>query len=182
MTRKLWLIPAAALFCCLSTSPASAASGLYLGAGLGQSTVKDNTSSGNFDASDAAYKLFAGYRFNIIPIIDLAAEVGYTDFGKPSKDVGAQNVQFKLHGFDAAGLLIFPLGPIDFYGKVGIMSWSLDSTAAGTTSSTTGTDPFYGLGVGFYIWKIGIRAEFEQYKIKDVDRVQMYTLNALFQF
>jgi len=34
--------------------------------------------------------------------------------------------------------------------------------------------PFYGVGAAFYFWKIGIRAEYEQYKIKDVDRVQMY--------
>ena len=173
---------AAALLSGLSISCAHAASGLYLGAGLGQSTVKDDTSSGNFDASDAAYKVFAGYRFNIIPIIDLAAEVGYNDFGKPSQSIGGQNVQFKLHGYDAAGLLIFPLGPIDLYGKVGILSWSLDASAAGTTSSTTGTDPFYGVGIGFQIWKIGIRGEYERYKIKDVDNVQMLSLSALFQF
>lgn len=182
MNRKLWMIAGAALLGCLAVSPASAAGGLYLGAGLGQATIKDNTSSGEFDASDAAYKVFAGYRFNLIPIIDLAAEVGYTDFGKPSKDIGGQNVQFKLHGFDAAGLLIFPLGPLDFYGKVGLLSWSADASGGGGSTSTTGTDPFYGVGIGFYIWKIGIRAEYEYYKIKDIDRVQMYTLNALFQF
>lgn len=173
---------AAALLGGLPVSYAHAASGLYLGAGLGQSTVKDDTGSGNFDASDAAFKLFAGYRFNMIPIIDLAAEVGYTDFGKPSQSIGGQNVQFKLHGVDAAGLLIFPLGPLDFYGKVGIMSWSLDASGFGSSSSRTGTDPFYGVGVGFQIWKIGIRGEYEQYRIKDVDRVQMLSLSALFQF
>jgi len=182
MNRKTLMTVAAALLSALWISNADAASGLYLGAGLGQATVKDDTGSGSFDANDASYKVFAGYRFNMIPIIDLAAEAGYTDFGKPSQDIGGQRVQFKLHGFDAAGLLIFPLGPIDFYGKVGILSWSLDASAAGTSSSTTGTDPFYGVGVGFYIWKIGVRAEFEQYKIKDVDRVQMVTVNALFQF
>jgi len=104
-------LPLPALLSCLSISLASAAGGLYVGAGIGQATMKDDTLSGNFDASDAAYKAFVGYRFNLIPIIDLAAEAGYTDFGKPSQDVGGQNVQFKLHGFDAAGLLIFPLGP-----------------------------------------------------------------------
>ena len=173
---------AAVLLSSVSISHAHAASGLYLGAGLGQSTVKDDTGSGNFDASDAAFKAFAGYRFNMIPIIDLAAEVGYTDFGKPSQDLGGQRAQFKLHGADAAGLLIFPLGPLDFYGKVGVLSWSLDSSVAGTSSSRTGTDPFYGVGVGFQIWKIGIRGEYEQYRIKDVDRVQMLSLSALFQF
>jgi hypothetical protein len=163
-------------------SEAGAASGLYLGAGLGQATIKDDTGSGNFNSSDAAYKVFAGYRFNLIPIIDLAAEVGYNDFGKPSQDVGGQNVQFKLHGPDAAGLLIFPLGPLDLYGKVGVLAWSVDASAGGTSSSKTGSDPFYGIGIGFQIWKIGIRAEYERYKVKDVDQVQMYSLNALFQF
>ena len=181
MNRKLIAL-AAALLSGLSISQAHAASGLYLGAGLGQATVRDDTGSGNFDANDAAYKAFAGYRFNMLPIIDLAAEVGYNDFGKPSQSIGGQNVQFKLHGFDAAGLLIFPLGPLDFYGKVGVLSWSLDASGFGSSSSKTGTDPFYGVGVGFQIWKLGIRGEYERYKIKDLDNVQMLSVSALFQF
>jgi len=182
MNRKLLMTLAAALLGGFTVSNADAASGLYVGAGVGQASIKDDTGSGTFDANDAAYKAFVGYRFNIIPIIDLAAEAGYTNFGKPSQTIGGQNVELKLHGANAAGLLIFPLGPIDFYGKVGVNSWSLDASAGGTTSSKTGTDPFYGVGVGFYLWKIGIRAEYEQYKIKDVDRVQMYNVNVLFQF
>src|SRR5215472_17503274 len=121
MIRKVLMNLAVVLLTSLSISPARAASGFYLGAGLGQATVKDDTGSGEFNASDLAFKAFAGYRFNIIPIIDLAAEVGYTDFGKPSQSVGGQNVLFKLHGVNAAGLLIFPFGPLDFYGKVGVL-------------------------------------------------------------
>ena len=180
--RKLWATLAAALFGGLFISHANAAGGLYLGAGIGQTTVKDSTTAGSLDANDTAYKAFVGYRFNIIPIIDLAVEGGYTDFGKPSQSLGGQNVEFKLHGYDAAGLLIFPLGPFDLYGKAGMLSWSADTSAAGTTSSKTGTDPFYGVGVGFRIWKIGIRAEYEQYKIKDIDHVYMSSVSALFQF
>jgi opacity protein-like surface antigen len=175
MNRILSVTLSAVLLTGLCISRADAASGLYVGAGVGQSTIKDNTPSGNVDANDTAYKAFVGYRFNMIPIIDLAVEGGYTDFGKPTQS----NVEFKLHGYNAAGLLIFPLGPIDLYGKVGMLSWSASATG---TSSTTGTDPFYGIGAGFYIWKIGIRAEYERYQIKDVDRVDMYSLNALFQF
>jgi outer membrane immunogenic protein len=182
MKRIPTVVLAAGLLGSLCISQANAASGLYLGAGLGQSSVKDSSSAGTLDSTDAAYKAFVGYRFNLIPIIDLAVEGGYTDFGKPSQTISGQNVQFKLHGADAAALLIFPLGPFDFYGKAGILSWSADASAGGTTSSTTGTDPFYGVGAAFYFWKIGIRAEYEQYKIKDVDRVQMYSLSALFQF
>lgn len=182
MKRMLSLILAAALSGGVCVSQAYAASGLYLGAGLGQSSVKDDTGSGTLDAHDSAYKAFVGYRFNMIPIIDLAVEAGYTDFGKPSQTLGGQNVELKLHGPNAAGLLIFPLGPFDLYGKVGMLHWTADASAGGNSSSTTGTDPYYGIGVGFYLWKIGVRAEAEQYKIKDVDRVQMYSVSALFQF
>lgn len=180
MKRILWAILASSIG--LGASHAYAASGLYLGAGLGQSTIKENTPAGTLDASDTAYKAFVGYRFNIIPIIDLAVEGGYTDFGKPSQTLNNQNVELKLHGYNAAGLLIFPLGPFDLYGKVGMLSWSADANVAGTTSSRTGSDPFYGLGAAFYFWKIGVRAEAEQYKIKDTDRVLLYSVSALFQF
>ena len=182
MKRKLSVTLSALLLSGLFISHADAAGGLYIGAGVGNTTIKDSTGGGNFDSSDTSYKAFVGYRFNLIPIIDLAVEGGYTDFGKPSQDFAGQKVDFKLHGADAAALLIFPLGPLDLYGKAGMLSWSADTSVGGTTSSKTGTDPFYGVGVGFFIWKIGIRAEAEQYKIKDIDRVQMYSVNALFQF
>src|SRR4029077_14801020 len=138
MNRKLLVTIAAALLGGLPISQAGAASGLYLGGGIGQSTIKDNTSTGSFDSEDPAFKAFVGYRFNMIPIIDLAVEGGYTDFGKPSQSVNGQNMQFKLHGYNAAGLLIFPLGPIDLYGKAGVISWNMDVSSAGamTTSSS----------------------------------------------
>jgi len=179
MKRMLSLVFAAALSGGVCVSQAYAASGLYLGAGLGHSSVKTDTSAGTLDATDTAYKAFVGYRFNMIPIIDLAVEAGYTDFGKPSQTFNNQNVEFKLHGPNAAGLLIFPLGPFDLYGKVGMLHWTADVSGG---SSTNGTDPYYGLGAAFYFWKIGVRAEAEQYKIKDTDRVLMYSVSALFQF
>lgn len=180
--KRIAAVIAAALLNGVCISQANAASGLYLGAGVGQSTIKESAGGSTFDATDAAYKAFVGYRFNIIPIIDLAVEGGYTDFGKPSQNVSGTNVEIKLHGPNAAGLLIFPLGPFDLYGKYGVISWKADVTPSGTGSSTSGSDPFYGVGAAFYFWKIGIRAEYEQYKIKDTDRVQMYSLSALFQF
>jgi OOP family OmpA-OmpF porin len=166
----------------VSAVPVQAADGFYLGAGVGESTVREDTSSGSFDSTATGYKAFGGYRFNKIPIIDLAAEAGYIDFGKPSQTLGTQNAEFKLHGGYLAGLLIFPLGPLDFYGKGGALSWKLESSVGGTTNSRSGTDAFYGAGVGFYLWKIGIRAEYERFQIKEVDRVQMLSVSALFQF
>ena len=184
MNRKLLLVTiAVALLGSLSISQAGAAGGLYLGGGIGQSSIKDNINTENFDTDDAAWKAFVGYRFKFIPIIDLAVEGGYTDFGKPSQSVGGQNVQFKLHGYHAAGLLIFPLGPVDLYGKAGVISWDSDIISAGTTTTAnSGSDLLYGAGIGLNFGKLGIRAEYERYQIKDVDRVDMLSVNLLVHF
>jgi len=87
-----------------------------------------------------------------------------------------------LHGPSLAGLVILPLGPIDLYGKGGAINWSADTTIGGSTTSRSGTDAFYGAGIGFYIWKLGFRAEYERFQIKDVDRVDLFSVSALFQF
>ena len=168
--------------CGTAAFQAHAESGLYLGAGIGQATIKDNTAAGEFDADNAAYKAFVGYRVGLLPIMDVAAEGGYVNFGKPSQTLGGQNADFKLHGPYAAGLAIFPIGPIDLYGKLGIINGKAESHLGATSSSRSGTDGFYGAGVGFRIWKIGMRAEFERYQIRDVDRVQLISVSALFQF
>ena len=182
MNPKLPLTLAAFLVSSLCVAPLHAADGLYIGAGIGMAAVKDEVNTGTFDENDAAFKGFIGWRFNVLPILDFAIEGAYTDFGKPSGTVSAQSVDYKLHGPSVAGLAILPLGPIDLYGKIGALKWSSDTTIAGATSSRSGTDAFYGLGVGFYLWKLGIRAEYERFQIKDVDRVDMFSLNALFQF
>lgn len=166
----------------LIVSPLNAADGLYVGGGIGVASVKDNIDTGTLDADDASFKAFAGWRFNVLKILDLAIEGAYTEFGKPSQIVAAQNVQYKLHGPSVAGVLIFPLGPVDLYGKAGALNWNSDTTVAGSTSGKSGTDAFYGAGAGLNIWKVGLRAEYERFKIKDVDRVQLFSLNALFQF
>jgi len=127
-----------AMLAAVSAFPVQAADGFYLGAGIGESTVREDTSSGSFDSSATGYKAFAGYRFNKIPIVDLAAEAGYVDFGKPSQTVGAQNAQFKLHGGYLAGLLIFPIGPFYLYGKGGALAWKAESTIGSLGSSRSG--------------------------------------------
>jgi hypothetical protein len=179
MNRKLPVIVAGALLGLFVSQ--LHAEGLYLGAAIGKAGIKDNINTETFDSNDAAYKAFIGWRFKV-PIVDLAIEGAYTDFGKPSQTVGAQRVETKLHGPSLAGLAILPLGPIDLYGKAGAINWSADTTIGGSTTSKSGTDTFYGLGVGFTIWKLGLRAEYERFQVKDVDRVDLFSLSALFQF
>jgi hypothetical protein len=179
MNRKLPVIVAGALLSLFVSQ--LHAEGLYLGAAIGKAGIKDNINTETFDSDDAAYKAFIGWRFKV-PIVDLAIEGAYTDFGKPSQTLGSQRVETRLHGPSLAGLAILPLGPIDLYGKAGAINWSLDTTIGGSTTSKSGTDTFYGLGVGFTIWKLGLRAEYERFQIKDIDRVDLFSLSALFQF
>jgi outer membrane immunogenic protein len=186
MVGKWWTITAALALGSMSVSQLHAADGLYLGAGVGAATVKDSFNTETFDQEDVAYRAFVGWRFDQVPIIDLAVEAAYTNFGKPSQTIvqggAAQNVEFKLHGASLAGLLILPLGPIDLYAKGGVIDWKADQTVNGSTTGRSGTDAFYGAGIGFYLWILAFRAEYERYQIKDVDRVQMLSLNVLFQF
>jgi OOP family OmpA-OmpF porin len=159
-----------------------AAEGLYIGAGIGQAGIKDNVNTENFDADDAAYKVFIGYRFKVLPIFHLAIEGGYTDFGKPSQTVGGQNVETNINGPSIAALAILPLGPFDFYGKLGGIDWNVDTTIGNAKTSRAGSAPFYGLGVGLNLGPLGLRAEYERYQIKDIDRVDLLSLSALIQF
>jgi hypothetical protein len=183
MSRNWWKILAGLIVTGAHMGQLHAADGLYLGAGVGVAIFKDDLESGvTFDEDDAAYKAFIGWRFDAVPVIDLAVEVAYTDFGKPSGAAGAQQLELDLRGPSIAGLLILPLGPLDLYAKAGIIDWELDRTAAGTTRSSSGNDPFYGAGIGFYIWKLAFRAEYERFEIQDFDRVEMVSVHVLFQF
>ena len=187
MNRKAWTRGVAIAAMVLGfTRPAAAADGLYLGLGIGASTVKDEFQTSTFEADDFAYRGFVGWRFNGVPIVDLAVEGAYTNFGKPSQilypSTGVQNVEYALHGPSLAGLVILPLGPLDLYAKGGVLGWRLDQTVNGSTTGKSGTSGFYGVGAGLYLWKLGFRAEFAQYQIQDVDRLQTLTFDVLLQF
>jgi hypothetical protein len=182
--KSAWIL--AAMLLAASTAAGAADSGFYIGAGVGEGSIKDQPSSASgtlsFDSKDTSYKAFVGYRFTWLPILDLAAEAAYTDFGKPGQTSAGQNLDYKLSGASGAGLVILPLGPLDLFGKVGVMSWSLDKTVAGVSTSKSGTNAVYGVGVGFKIWRIGVRAEYEHFEVKEVDRAEMVSVSAVFQF
>ena len=137
--KQKWTPIVAAVLLSLFVPQLHAAEGLYIGAAIGQAGIKDNINTESFDSDDAAYKAFIGWRFNVIPAFDLAIEGAYTDFGKPSQIVGTQRVERNLTGPSVAGLAILSLGPIDLYGKLGAINWSMDTTTGGSTSRRDGT-------------------------------------------
>jgi hypothetical protein len=68
------------------------------------------------------------------------------------------------------------------YGKLGGINGNVDTTIGNAKSSRSGSDTFYGLGVGLNLGPLGLRAEYERFQIKDVDRVDLLSLSALIQF
>jgi len=168
------------LFICLagsflgmpSAAVAGADSGFYIGAGVGDASVKD----GDFDASDSAYKIFGGYNIGFIPLVDFAVEASYVDFGNPSTSAG--NVE--VTGLNAFGLAGLSFGPFGVFAKAGMINWDADSTFGTVSSSDSGTDPAYGVGARFAISSFSVRAEYEVYDL-DAD-LDMVSVSGVFTF
>ena len=169
------------LFICLTGSvlamPTSAVagadSGFYLGAGVGDASIKDS----GFDESDSAYKILGGYNIGFIPLVDFAVEASYVDFGKPTSTAGSVEVT----GFDAFGLAGLSFGPFGVFAKAGAISWDADSTFGGTTTSDSGSDPAYGLGARFAIGSFSVRAEYEVFDVDNAD-LEMVSVSGVFTF
>lgn len=152
---------------------AGADSGPYIGAGAGNSTVKDS----GFDESDSAYKLFGGYNIGYIPLVDFALEFSYVDFGKPSNATDSVEVS----AVDAFGLFGYNFGPFGVFAKGGIASWNYDATFSGTTTSDSGTDAAFGVGARFAIGSFAVRAEYETFALDNID-LDMVSVSGVFTF
>ncbi len=169
--------------------PASAAdNGFYLGASIGGSSIDvsdfdEELGDLNFSDGDAAYKLFAGYRLMSF----FGVEGGYVDLGRPSDTVGDDiNVKIGVDGWDAFAVGFLPIGPVDVFAKLGLISWDADIGAAFEDivehDSDDGTDVVWGLGVALRLGSFAVRAEAERFEIGDADKVYMFSVGGTFTF
>ena len=142
------------------TAFAGADSGFYLGAGIGDSTIKAN----GFDESDTGYKLFGGYNIGFIPLVDFAVEASYVNFGTPED----------VTGLNAYGLAGLSFGPFGIFAKLGAMSWD--------ANSDSGTDTAYGIGARLAFGSFSVRAEYEEFDVSDVNDFSMTSISAVYTF
>lgn len=162
--------------------------GLYIGGSLGQATIKDSGQTpigSDFDYSenDTGYKVFAGYNFGIIPLLDLAVEGSYVDFGNPSRTLSTGDyLKVNLTGWDAFGLAALTFGPFSVFGKMGLISWDSDVTLGSTTVGSSGSDPAYGLGAKFILGSLAFRTEYEYFDISDFKDVYMLSVGVSYTF
>jgi hypothetical protein len=173
MKKKLLGI---ALLSTIAASSASADTGFYLGVAGGNATINGTVpgTSVDFDESDTAYKVYAGFRLLSL----FAIEGGYVDFGKPS----GSNTSVELTGADLFGVLNIPIGPVNLFAKAGVFQWQSDASSGGVSQSDDGSDPAYGAGIAFRIGGFGIRAEYEYFDVENIDNVAMYSIGLEYTF
>lgn len=187
MKTVIPFIVAVPLLAVSGTTLAGSDSGLYLGASVGQAHLDfqdDPSVDGvdfdvDIDDDDTAYKIFAGYNLGLIPLVDLAVEGAYVDFGNFNGRVDTNdNSDFEVDGWTGAGLAGIKLGPVGVFAKAGFISWDGDLDNVG---SDDGTDPLYGIGARITLFSLQVRAEYERYDLDEFD-IDYYSVGAAFTF
>jgi opacity protein-like surface antigen len=172
--------------------------GLYIGAGYGQFNVSvddiddADEAVSKIDDDGNAWKIFAGWRLN--PYV--AFELNYVDFGENSGSTGSSssgssgNYAVDLAGFQPAVYGIFPLGPVELFGKVGYyfydvdLSLNLDNINQDNFSADTSEEALsYGFGVGMTIFeRLNAKLEYEKVDTDLIDDLDAIWLSGAWRF
>jgi opacity protein-like surface antigen len=161
-----------------ATASADDLLGIYVGAGVGQSTLQQDYYQ--VDSHVTGWKLVAGWH----PISSLGAEVDYADLGSKNVSyfgsVGNTQVSTKAHATSvyAVGYLPVPEPWLDIYGKVGAARVQADTNGSNTpggcpvslapcgpnyfSTDTTSTKFAWGAGAEFKFGLPGLRVEYER--------------------
>lgn len=181
-----------AIFLVMPVTYANAAeSGFYLGGSIGSAAVEANIDDGGvvlpppppvFDEDDFGWKVFAGYNFALGEVFTLGLEGGFTDLGKPAADIAAIPISIDPTALNLWGTAGVDIGPINIYGKYGVVSWDVDAIIDDIRVSDDGSDPAYGVGLRFNLGSVEIRGEYEIYDISDVEDVTMLSVGLAYRF
>jgi len=187
MTRKI-LFPLSAAIALILASQAQAGSdsGFYIGGSIGQASLDYSDSDPDFEDvdfedDDTGYKVFGGYNFGLLPLVDVAAEVAYVDFGSMEDDISGTTVKLDSSALTAAGVVGLKLGLFGLFGKVGVVNWDTDVRAFGFDDSESGTDPYYGIGAKIQLGSLAVRGEYEIFELDNVD-VDYFSVGASITF
>ena len=164
--------------------------GGYIGGGVGDFSAAvdeinnlDDVDDVGLDFSDGdnAMKLFGGYRFNRF----WAVQADYVDFGESSGAVspsvrGTSDVQ----GFAPSVVATLPIGPVEVFGRVGMMFYEVDlNLSGGRVIDESGEDLLWGAGVGIDIAeRFNLRLEYEEIDIERLDESDAVWLNLAWKF
>ena len=164
--------------------------GFYLGGGVGDfSSAVDEINSLDsiddvgidFSDGDNATKLFAGWNFNRF----FAVQADFVDFGESSGFVsptatGTSDVQ----GLAPSIVGTLPIGPIELFGRVGMMFYDVDlNLTGGRVVDESGEDLVYSAGIGIDVLdRLNLRLEYEEIEISELDEADAVWLNVAWKF
>ena len=155
------------------TQASAADNGFYLGAGVTQTKFDADDLNDDFKLDDNSFKLIAGFR----PLDWLAVEANYIDLG--SESGGGASID--SNAITASVLLLKEFQVIDLYARAGLAHWNVDTNLSDLDDS--GSEFTYGVGVGAHFGSIGVRAEYERFKLGDFDTdVNTLSLSVTYTF
>jgi opacity protein-like surface antigen len=171
--------------------------GLYLGVAYGQFNVNvddiDDTDEAlkEIDDEDNAWRIFAGWRINPY----FAFELNYVDFGENSGSTGTDtsgssgDYAVELAGIQPAIYGIFPIGPVELFGKVGYyfydvdLSFDFDADELDADSDTSEEALSYGFGAGITLFeRVNAKLEYEKIDTDLIDDLDAIWLSAAWRF
>jgi hypothetical protein len=161
---------------------AAQGNGLFIGGSYGRAYVNTQFSDlegGHFtlEGNDNAWRGFTGFKFGL-----LGVEAGYRNLGAVEDSHNTVVYSTKARGYDAFATLNLGVGPVNFFGKAGYLFWNEDIHDILDHTSTHGADPAWGVGVSFNIAHIAIRAEWEEFKLENIDHLSMASVGIAFTF
>lgn len=180
------LLPALTL-ALIGTAAQAADNGIYLGAGVSQVKLDDvgkDFDTGNlndFKLDDTSWKLIGGFR----PIDNFAAELNYFDLGDESRTFGSQAFRVDGKAYGAFGVGFIPIGPVDLFGKAGLVRWESNASASGPLGfrfDDKGTEFGWGVGAQARLGSLGARLEYEQFDVDHTDGVEALSLSVFWTF
>jgi hypothetical protein len=159
----------------LAPQASAADNGFYLGAGVTQTKFDADELSDDFELDDNSFKVIAGFR----PLDWLAVEANYIDLGSESGGGGS----IDSNAITASVLFLKEFHVIDLYARAGIARWNVDTDFGPIDESQDGNEFTYGVGVGAHFGSIGVRAEYERFKLGDFDTdVNTLSLSVTYTF
>lgn len=150
----------------VGTASAADESGFYLRGLVGQAEVDES----GFSDEDTVFSIGGGWRF--LPY--LSVEGGYNEFG--DYDSGSPSAELSSDSWELGIAAKIPFADSGFFGqaRVGYHWWDIDSRLGTVRASLDGSDPYYGVGVGYdFNPQFGLSLNFERYEIEDfeIDRI-----------
>lgn len=169
--KKLTIATWTAILSGISASGiADSESGVYVGGSVGKAHLNYNN-LWRYDSQDNAYKLVAGYKFDLSSDWYLAVETSYRDWGSFESNIRSINSISSNSTHDLTSVDLFVIagyewGDLGVFGKAGrslidsdVRGWN--SVAGEFSSSNSEEFHAFGVGVNYDFGGVSVRAEYE---------------------